>query len=124
MVLSTLSEHQLYAKFSKCEFWLDQVQFLGHVVSKDGISVDPAKIDAVSKRPAPTNVTEIRNFMVYCDASKIGLGTVLMQNGRVITYASRQLKTHEKNYPTQDLELAALVFALKIWRHYLYEARC
>ncbi|KAL5540696.1 hypothetical protein UlMin_043348 [Ulmus minor] len=62
-VLSTLSEHQLYAKFSKCEFWLDHVQFLGHVVSKDGISVDPAKIDAVSKWPAPTNVTKIRSFL-------------------------------------------------------------
>ncbi|KAL5573765.1 hypothetical protein UlMin_023362 [Ulmus minor] len=114
MVLNTLSEHQLYAKFSKCEFWLDHVQFLGHVVSKDGISVDPAKIDAVSKWPAPTNVTKIQNFTVYCDASKIGLGAVLMQNGRVIVYASRQLKIHEKNYPTHDLELAAVVFALKI----------
>ena len=58
-VLSTLSEHRLYAKFSKCEFWLDHVQFLGHVVSKDGISVDLAKIDAVSKWLVPTNVTEI-----------------------------------------------------------------
>ena len=62
-VLSTLSEHRLYAKFSKCEFWLDRVQFLGHVVSRDGISVDPAKIDAVSKWPVPTKVTEIRNFL-------------------------------------------------------------
>ncbi|KAL5580072.1 hypothetical protein UlMin_012514, partial [Ulmus minor] len=186
-VLSTLSEHRLYAKFSKCEFWLDRVQFLGHVVSRDGISVDPAKIDAVSKWPVPTNVTEIRSFLglagyyrrfvegfstlaapltaltkkdrryewtdkcersfqelkkrltsapilvlptdvtdftVYCDASRIGLGAVLMQNGRVIAYASRQLKVHEKNYPTHDLELAAVVFALKIWRHYLYGARC
>ncbi|KAL5543286.1 hypothetical protein UlMin_010996 [Ulmus minor] len=150
---------------------------------KDGISVDPAKIDAVSKWPVPTNVTEIRSFLglagyyrrfvegfstlaapltaltkkdqryewtdkcersfqelkkrltsapilvlptdvtdftVYCDASRIGLGAVLMQNGRVIAYASRQLKVHEKNYPTHDLELAAVVFALKIWRHYLY----
>ncbi|KAL5565566.1 hypothetical protein UlMin_028730 [Ulmus minor] len=66
--------------------------------------------------------TDDTNFTVYCDASKIGLGAVLMQNGRVITYASRQLKIHEKNYPTHDLELAAVVFALKIWRHYLYGA--
>src|SRR5687767_15290622 len=58
--------------------------------------------------------------MVYRDASKIGLGCVLMQNGKVIAYASRQLKVHERNYPTHDLELAAVVFALKIWRHYLY----
>ncbi|KAL5540979.1 hypothetical protein UlMin_043776 [Ulmus minor] len=62
-VLRTLSEHRLYAKFSKCEFWLDRVQFLGHVISRDGISVDPAKIDAVSKWPVPTNVTEIRSFL-------------------------------------------------------------
>ena len=60
-----------------------------------------------------------RSFDVYCDASKIGLGCVLMQDGRVIAYASRQLKKHEVNYPTHDLELAAVVHALKIWRHYL-----
>ena len=64
------------------------------------------------------------DFTIYCDASKIGLGAVLMQNGRVIVYASRQLNIHEKNYPTHDLELAAVVFALKIWRHYLYGACC
>ncbi len=58
--------------------------------------------------------------MVYCDASGLGLGCVLMQHGKVIAYASRQLKQHEKNYLTHDLELAAMVFALKIWRHYLY----
>lgn len=62
-VLSTLSEHRLYAKFSKGEFWLDRVQFLGHVVSRDGIFVDPVKIDAVSKWPVPTKVTEVRNFL-------------------------------------------------------------
>ncbi|WMV41068.1 hypothetical protein MTR67_034453 [Solanum verrucosum] len=59
-------------------------------------------------------------FVVYCDASRVGLGCVLMQNGKVIAYASRKLKVHEKNYPTYDLELAEVVFALKIWRHYLY----
>ena len=59
-------------------------------------------------------------FVIYYDASQVGLGCVIMQHGKVITYASKQLKTHEKNYPTHDLELAALVFALKIWRHYLY----
>ncbi|KAL4025914.1 hypothetical protein IC575_014320 [Cucumis melo] len=74
MVLQTLRDNKLYAKFSKCEFWLKQVSFLGHVVSK----------------------------------------------GKVVAYASRQLKNHEQNYPTHDLELAAVVFALKIWRHYLY----
>ncbi|GKA59277.1 putative reverse transcriptase domain-containing protein [Tanacetum coccineum] len=60
------------------------------------------------------------DFVVYCDASGIGLGCVLMQRGKVIAYASRQLKIHEKNYTTHDLELGAVVFALKIWRHYLY----
>ena len=61
-----------------------------------------------------------QGYTVYCDASKIGLGCVLMQSRRVIAYGSKQLKNHEKNYPTHEMELAAIVFALKIWRHYLY----
>ena len=64
------------------------------------------------------------DFIVYCDASKQGLGCVLMQREKVIAYASRQLKTHEVNYTTHDLELGAVVFALKIWRHYLYGTKC
>ncbi|GKA01410.1 putative reverse transcriptase domain-containing protein [Tanacetum coccineum] len=64
------------------------------------------------------------NFVIYCDASHKGLGSVLMQNEKVIAYASRQLKMHEKNYTTHDLELGAVVFALKIWRHYLYRTNC
>ncbi|GJV67127.1 putative reverse transcriptase domain-containing protein [Tanacetum coccineum] len=64
------------------------------------------------------------NFIVYCDASHKGLGAVFMQNKKVIAYASRQLKIHEKNYTTHDLELGAVVFALKIWRHYLYGTKC
>ncbi|GJU65266.1 putative reverse transcriptase domain-containing protein [Tanacetum coccineum] len=64
------------------------------------------------------------NFVVYCDASHKGLGVVLMQREKVIAYASRQLKIHEKNYTTHDLELGAVVFALKIWRHYLYGTKC
>ena len=59
-------------------------------------------------------------FVVYCDVSKMGLGGVLMQEGRVVAYASRQLKVHERNYPTHDLELVVVVFVLKIWRHYLF----
>ncbi|GJZ30733.1 putative reverse transcriptase domain-containing protein [Tanacetum coccineum] len=62
----------------------------------------------------------VEDFVVYCDASNQGLGCVLMQRGKVIAYASRQLKIHEKNYTTHDLELGAVVFALKTWRHYLY----
>jgi hypothetical protein len=63
-------------------------------------------------------------YVVYTDALKKGLGCVLMQQGRVVAYASRQLKEHEKNYPTHDLELAAVIYALKIWRHYLYGEKC
>ena len=67
---------------------------------------------------------EGKNFIVYCDASYPGFGAVLMQEKNVIAYASRQLKVHERNDPTQDLELAAVVFALKQWRHYLYGVKC
>ncbi|KAA0051522.1 ty3-gypsy retrotransposon protein [Cucumis melo var. makuwa] len=133
IVLQTLRDNKLYAKFSKCEFWLKQVSFLGHVVSKAGVSVDPAKIEAVTGWTRPSTVSEklvtapvltvpdgSGSFVIYSDASKKGLGCVLMQQGKVVAYVSRQLKSHEQNYPTQDLELAAVVFALKIWRHYLY----
>jgi hypothetical protein len=185
-VLQVLRENQLYAKLSKCDFWLDRVIFLGHVVSAEGIFVDPKKIKAILKWERPTNMTEIRSFLglagyyrrfvegfsaiaspmtkltrkevkfewskeceqsfqelkkrlttapvltlpegqegfiVYSDASNKGLGCVLMQKGKVIAYASRQLKPHEVNYPVHDLELAAVVFALRIWRHYLYGAQ-
>ncbi|KAM1529663.1 hypothetical protein ACFX1Z_018842 [Malus domestica] len=91
LVLSNLREHQLYAKFSKCEFCLNQVAFLGHVISTQGIQVDSQKVAAVENWEQPRTVTE--------------------------------LKPHEKNYPTHDLELAAIIFALKIWRHYLYDLR-
>ena len=65
-----------------------------------------------------------KDYTVYCDASKDGLGCVLMQDRKVIAYGSRQLKPHEANYPTHDLELAAVVYALKSWRHFLYGAKC
>jgi hypothetical protein len=65
-----------------------------------------------------------KNFVIFCDASRHGLGCVLMQEGRVVSYASRQLRAHEQNYPTHDLELAAVVHALKIWRHYLIGNKC
>ena len=68
--------------------------------------------------------TSGRDYTMYSDASRIGLGCVLMQDGKVVAYASRQLKLHEQNYPTHDLELAAVVFALKIWLHYLYGEKC
>jgi ribonuclease HI len=65
-----------------------------------------------------------KDFVVYCDASRQGLGCVLMQGGKVVAYASRQLRKHEENYPTHDLELAAVIHALKIWRHYLMGNKC
>nr|GEY01741.1 Gag-Pol polyprotein [Tanacetum cinerariifolium] len=127
LVLELLKKEELYAKFSKCEFWLQEVQFLGHVVNQNGIYVDPNKIEAIKNWKAPTTPSEIQSFLglaedfvVYCDASNQGLGCVLMQRGKVITYASRQLKIYEKNYTTHDLELGVVVFALKTWRHYLY----
>ena len=74
--------------------------------------------------PVLTLSTTGASYIVFSDASRQGLGCVLMQNGKVIAYASRQLKKHETNYLTHDLELAAVVFALKIWRHYLYRETC
>ena len=65
-----------------------------------------------------------KGFDVYCDASRLGLGCVLMQDGKVVAYASRQLRKHEQNYSTHDLELAAVVHALKIWRHYMIGNKC
>jgi hypothetical protein len=187
IVLQRLRDHKLYAKFSKCEFWLDSVKFLGHTISKDGISVDPSKVQEVMDWKPPKSVHQIRSFLglagyyrqfipdfsriakpmiellkkgdkfvwseecdkafhtlrkhltsapvlaqpdmskpfeVFCDALGTGLGCVLMQENRVIAYASWTLQPHEKNYPTHDLELAAVVHALKLWRHYLMGNRC
>ena len=74
--------------------------------------------------PVLTQPTLGREYAMYSDASKFGLGCVLMQDGKVVAYASRELKPHEQNYPTHDLELEAVVFSLKIWRHYLYDENC
>nr|GEU65049.1 putative reverse transcriptase domain-containing protein [Tanacetum cinerariifolium] len=183
-ILGLLKEEKLYAKFSKCEFWIPKVQFLGHVIDSQGIHVDPAKIESIKDWASPKTPTDIcqflglagyyrrfiseiaksmtkltqkgikydwgekeenaiqlikqklysapilallegsEDFVVYCDASHKGLGAVLMQREKVIAYASRQLKVHEKNYTTHELELGSIVFALKLWRHYLYETRC
>ncbi|GJZ03512.1 putative reverse transcriptase domain-containing protein [Tanacetum coccineum] len=147
-ILELLKKEELYAKISKCEFWLLKVQFLGHVIDSEGIHIDPAKIKSIKDWASPKTLTEIRqflglwgekeeaafqllkqklcsapilefpkgseNFVVYGDASYKGLGVVLMQKEKFIAYASRQLKIHEKNYTTHDLELRAVVFALKI----------
>ncbi|GJX99716.1 putative reverse transcriptase domain-containing protein [Tanacetum coccineum] len=187
IILELLKKEKLYAKFSKCDFWISIVQFLRHVINSQGIHVDPAKIKAVKDWASPTTPTEIHQFLgladyyrrfikgfskieksltkltqknkkyiwgenqesafqllkqklcealilalpegnddfiVYCDASLQGLGAVLMQREKVIAYASRQLKSYEENYTTHDLELGAVVSALKIWRHYLYGTKC
>ncbi|GKD11596.1 putative reverse transcriptase domain-containing protein [Tanacetum coccineum] len=115
-ILELLKKKELYAKFSKCKFWIPMVQFLGHVIDCQSIHVAPNKIESIKDWASPKTPTEIRQFL--------GLGAVLMQNEKVIAYASRQLKIHEKNYTTHDLELGAVVFTLKIWRHYLYGTKC
>ncbi|KAD3337208.1 hypothetical protein E3N88_32728 [Mikania micrantha] len=171
LALKLLRQEKLYAKLSKCDFWIREVQFLGHVVNEQGIHVDKSKIEAIKNWEAPKTPTEVRQFLglagyyrrfieefskiaqpltalthkdknylrtdkqeaafqlikqklcgtpilslldgtndfvVYCDASIQGLGCVLMQREKVIAYASRQLKVHEKNYTTHDLELGAV----------------
>ncbi|KAA3473699.1 DNA/RNA polymerases superfamily protein [Gossypium australe] len=168
IVLQTLKEKQLYAKFSKCEFWLHEISailnwkpprnvsevrsFLGlasyycrfvkgfstiatlltRLLQKDvrfewsdkcQRSFDQLKT-LLTEAPMLVQPESGKEFVIYSDASLNGLGCVLMQEGEVVAYASRQLKPHEKNYPMYDLELAAIVFALKIWHHYLYGEKC
>ncbi|GKV32449.1 hypothetical protein SLEP1_g41058 [Rubroshorea leprosula] len=104
IVLQILREKKLYAKFDKykCEQSFQELK------------------NRLVTAPILTIPDNGGNFVVYTDASHKGLGCVLIQHGQVIAYGSRQLKTHERNYPTHDLELAAIIFALKLWRHYLY----
>ncbi|KAA3484545.1 DNA/RNA polymerases superfamily protein [Gossypium australe] len=120
IVLQTLRDKQLYAKFSKSEFWIRGVGFLGHIVSGDGIR--DVKFDwtetcqqsferlktLLAEAPVLVQPESGKEFMVFSDASFNGLDCVLMQEGKVVAYASRQLKPHGKNYPTHDLELAAI----------------
>jgi hypothetical protein len=187
VVLQRLQEHRLYAKLSKCDFWLKEIKLLGHTNSQVGIAVHPDKVQEVMNWKPPTTVRQIRSFLglagyyrrfipdfsriakpmtellkkgakfdwgqkcedafhtlrqhlttapvlaqpdnskpfdVYCDAYGTGLGCVVMQDNWVIAYTSRALRPHEKNYPTHDLELAAVVHALKMWRHYLMGTHC
>nr|GEX66029.1 retrotransposable element Tf2 [Tanacetum cinerariifolium] len=115
----------------------DQLQGLSvytKIDLRNGVHVDPAKVEAIRNWSASTTPTEVRhflalpegteNFIVYYDASLKGFGAVLMQREKVIAYASRQLKKHEENYMTRDLKLGAVVFALRLWRHYLYGTKC
>ncbi|GKB54279.1 putative reverse transcriptase domain-containing protein [Tanacetum coccineum] len=121
IILELLKKERLYAKFLNCNFWLDSVQFLGHVIDHSGVLVDPAKIKAIKSWAAPKTPMEQKlcsapilalpegteGFVVYCDASLKGYGVMLMQRDKVIAYASRQSKVHEENYTTHDLELGA-----------------
>ncbi|KAI3813884.1 hypothetical protein L1987_18619 [Smallanthus sonchifolius] len=128
--------------FPSANSGIRKVQFLEHVVNKTGIHVNPAKVEAIKNWAAPTTPTEVRQFMglagyyhrliegyskiaqPFTALTQKGLGCVLMQREKVIAYASCQMKIHEKNYATHDLELGAAVIALKIWRHYLYGTKC
>ncbi|KAA3461996.1 DNA/RNA polymerases superfamily protein [Gossypium australe] len=154
IVLQTLREKQFYAKFSICEFWLHEVirSFLGltgyyrrfvkgfstmatpltKLLQKNGRfewsdrcqkSFDQLKA-LLTEAPILVQPESGKEFVIYNDASLNGLGCVPMQEGKVVAYASRQLKPHEKNYPTHDLELAVIVFALKILCHYLFGEKC
>nr|GEY22706.1 putative reverse transcriptase domain-containing protein [Tanacetum cinerariifolium] len=122
LILELLKKEQLYAKFSKCKFWIPKVQFLGHG-DKEEAAFQLIKQKLCSE-PIMALPEGSKDFIIYCDASIKGLGVVLMQREKVIAYASRQLKIHEKNYTSHDLELGAVVFALKIWRHYLFGTKC
>ncbi|GJZ98398.1 putative reverse transcriptase domain-containing protein [Tanacetum coccineum] len=123
IILELLKKEQLYVKFSKYDFWLESVQFLGHVINTEAVHVDPTKIKAIKNLAAPKTPTKgekedkafqllkqklccapilalpegTEDFMVYCDASLKGYGAVLMRREKDIAYASRQLKTRERN---------------------------
>ncbi|GJU42253.1 putative reverse transcriptase domain-containing protein [Tanacetum coccineum] len=135
-ILELLKKERMYVKFSKCDFWLDSVQFLSHMIDRNGVHVDPVKIEAIRNWAAPTTPMEVRqfiglagyyqsasilallegteDFVVYCDVSLKGYVVVLMQREKVIAYTSRQLKVYEENYTAHDLELRAVVFALRL----------
>ncbi|GJW22240.1 putative reverse transcriptase domain-containing protein [Tanacetum coccineum] len=156
-ILELLKKEELYAKFSKCEFWLPKVQFLGHMIDslaeyyrrfiKGFLKIAKLMTKLTQKKvmfiwsdkqeatfqllkqklcsaPILALPEGSEDFIAYCDASIKGMGVVLMKREKVIAYVSRQLKIHEKNYTTHDLELGAVVFAFKIWRHYPYGTKC
>ncbi|GKA89120.1 putative reverse transcriptase domain-containing protein [Tanacetum coccineum] len=115
-ILELLKKEKLYAKFSKCEFWIPKGE-----KEENAFQLIKQKFCSASILALPKGSED---FVVYYDASHKGLGVVLMQREKVIAYASRQLKVQEKNYTTHDLELGSVVFALMIWRHYLYGTKC
>ncbi|GJZ53586.1 putative reverse transcriptase domain-containing protein [Tanacetum coccineum] len=116
LILELHKKEELYAKFSKCEFLLSKSE-----KAEAAFQLLKQKLCSAPILALPEGS---ENFVVYYDASRKGLGAVLMQREKVIAYASRQLQIHEKNYTTHDLELGAVVFDLKMWRHYLYDMKC
>ena len=183
IVLQTLKDQRLYAKFLMCEFWLNAITFMGHVISSEGIMVDPQTGAAMKGWPRPMTLSNIwsilglvryyrqfvesfssiatpltkltqkkvkfswsdacegsfeklkdkltlnpiltlhegtNGFILYCKAAHVGLGCVLMMHAKVVAYAFRQLKVHERNYQTHELELVVVVLTLMIWCQYLY----
>ncbi|GJX48638.1 putative reverse transcriptase domain-containing protein [Tanacetum coccineum] len=159
-ILNLLRSKNLYAKFSKCDFWLDSVQFLGHVIDSNGVHVDPAKIEAIKNWAAPTTPTKVRQFLglagyyrrfikefslISKPLTKLtqknkpfvwgrrrgGISNIkaeidleCFEQREMVMSASRQLRSMRKYYTTHDLELGAVVFALRLWRHYLYGTKC
>ncbi|GJS18817.1 putative reverse transcriptase domain-containing protein [Tanacetum coccineum] len=132
LILRLLKKEELYAKFSKCEFWLSKIarsmtkltqksmKFYWGEKAEAAFQLLKQKLCSAPMLALPEGS---ENFVVYCDALHKGLGAVLMQKEKVIAYASRQFMVHEKNYTTHDLELGVVVFALKMWRHYMYGTR-
>nr|GEW62021.1 retrotransposon protein, putative, Ty3-gypsy subclass [Tanacetum cinerariifolium] len=136
-ILELLKKEKLYAKFSKCldgyyrrfiKGFLKTAKSMTKLTQK-GIKFDwgdkqEADFQLLKQKLCSASILALHegseDFVVYCDASHKGLGVVLRQREKVISYASRQLKIHEKKYTTHDLELGSVVFALKLWRHYLY----
>nr|GEU32130.1 putative reverse transcriptase domain-containing protein [Tanacetum cinerariifolium] len=153
-ILELLKKEELYAKFSKCEFWIPKStvpwsRLAGYYrrfiegfskIAKPMTKLTQKKVkfewgdkqevafqllkQKLCSAPILALPEGSEYFIIYCDASIKGLGAMLMQREKVISYASRQLKIHEENYTTHDLELGAVGFALKIWRHYLYGTKC
>nr|GEV68883.1 reverse transcriptase domain-containing protein [Tanacetum cinerariifolium] len=133
LILELLKKEELYAKFSKCDFWLSRIakpmtKLNQKNVKFDGSEKAEAAFQLLKQKLCSALILALpegsENFVVYCVDSQKGLGAILMQREKVIAYASRQLKIHEKNYTTHDLELGAVVFALKMRRQYLYDTKC